>query len=134
MKNRLALYGALPALALLAAAAVRFAASAAATSTASPAPAPTPALVTIQDFAFSPATVTIPQGGSVTWKNLDTASHTATDAKGSFDSGNLDTGKSFTYTFTKAGTYAIICSYHASMHGTVIVIAPSPPASPSSTP
>jgi plastocyanin len=104
-------------------------------SSASPAPAASPALVTIKDFAFSPSTVSIPVGGSVTWKNLDQAAHTATDAKMSFDSGNLDTGKTFTHTFTKAGTYQIVCTYHPSMHGTVIVGAsasPSP-ATPSSS-
>jgi plastocyanin len=129
MNNRFRTYGLLlgiPFIAVIAAIAVRVAA--AADSSSSPAPAPTPALVTIQDFAFSPASVSIPVGGSVTWKNLDTASHTATDASGSFDSGNLDTGKSYTHTFNKAGTYAIVCSYHSSMHGTVIVGGSATPA------
>jgi plastocyanin len=124
MNNRFRIYGMLFA-AVISSIAVRVAASA--DSSSSPAPAPTPALVTIADFAFSPASVSIPIGGSVTWKNTDTASHTATDANGSFDSGNLDTGKTFTHTFSKAGTYAIICSYHPSMHGTVIVGANASP-------
>src|SRR5437879_4897003 len=72
------------------------------TSMAAPAPTATPVLVTIKDFAFSPNVVTIPVGGSVTFKNLDSAAHTATDSQGAFDSGNLDNGKSFTFTFTKA--------------------------------
>ena len=104
-------------------------------SSASPAPSATPVLVVIKDFAFSPSTVSIPVGGSITWKNLDQAAHTATDAKASFDSGNLDTGKTYTYTFTKAGTYKIICTYHPSMHGTIVVGAsgsPSPATSDSS--
>ena len=88
---------------------------------ADPAPSATPVLVTIKDFAFAPGVVKIPVGGSVTFKNLDQAAHTATDAKGSFDSGNLDTDKSFTYTFKKAGIYNIICAYHPSMHGIVDV-------------
>jgi plastocyanin len=100
-------------------------------SAATPAPAATPALVTIKDFAFSPTSVSIPVGGSVTWKNLDTAAHTATDSAGSFDSGNLDQGKSFTYTFKKAGTYHYVCSYHPSMVATVVVGAAAT-ASPSS--
>lgn len=94
-------------------------------SDSSPAPAASPVVVLIKDFAFVPSTLTIPVGTSVTWKNVDTASHTATDAKGAFDSGNLDTGKSFTFTFTKAGTYHYVCTYHQSMVATIIVGAPS---------
>ena len=97
-----------------------------------PAPSPTPVLVQIKDFAFVPGTVSIPVGGSVTFKNLDQAAHTATDSKGSFDSGNLDTGKSFTHTFTKAGTYKYVCTYHPSMRATIIVGA-SPAATPDSS-
>lgn len=96
---------------------------------AAPAPAATPVLVTIQNFAFSPATVDIPVGGSVTWKNLDTASHTATDSNSAFDSKNLDQGMTFTFTFTKAGTYNYICSYHPYMKGTIVVGAPASSAS-----
>lgn len=109
----------------------RLAAGADTSTSATPAPSATPVLVTIKDFAFVPSTVTIPVGGSVTFKNLDQASHTATDANHAFDSGNLDTGKTFTYTFTKAGTYKILCSYHPSMHGTIVV---GNSAAPSSTP
>ena len=94
-----------------------------------PAASATPVVVNIKDFAFVPAVVSIPVGGSVTFTNLDQASHTATEAKGSFDSGNLDTGKSFTETFKKAGVYNIICSYHPSMHGIVAVGVPAPGAS-----
>jgi plastocyanin len=96
---------------------------------AAPTPTATPVLVTIENFAFSPATVDIPVGGSVTWKNLDTASHTATDTNGAFDSKNLDQGMSFTFTFTKAGTYDYVCSYHPYMKGTIVVGAPSSSAS-----
>jgi plastocyanin len=88
--------------------------------------------VTIKDFAFSPNVVSIPVGGSVTFKNLDSAAHTATDSSGAFDSGNLDTGKSYTFTFKKAGTFKYVCTYHASMHATIVVGASAPP--PSATP
>jgi len=92
------------------------------TSSASAAPAAsaTPVAIAIKDFAFVPASVSIPVEGSVTWKNLDQASHTATDS-GVFDSGNLDTGQSFTFTFKKAGTYHYVCSYHPSMVATIVV-------------
>ena len=105
----------------------RLAASAdSSTTTAAATPTPTPAVVTIKDFAFVPNTLSVPVGGKVTFKNLDTASHTASDAAGSFDSGNLDTGQQWTYTFTKAGTYKLICKYHPSMHGVIVVGAPAP--------
>lgn len=105
------------------------------TSMSAPAPAATPVLVTIKDFAFSPNVVTIPVGGAVTFKNLDSAAHTATDSNGAFDSGNLDTGKSFTYIFTKAGTFKYVCTYHPSMRATIVVGAAAvpPPATPDSS-
>jgi plastocyanin len=92
-----------------------------ASASATPAPAATPVLVTINNFAFAPDPVDIPVGGSVTWKNLDTAAHTATDSAGAFDSGNLDQGSSYSFTFTKAGTYHYVCSYHPFMKGTIVV-------------
>jgi plastocyanin len=118
--------------ALLGALALHLSASAdtASSSAATPAPAATPVLVTIKDFAFSPSVVSIPVGGSVTFKNLDQAAHTATDSNKVFDSGNLDTGKSYTYTFTKAGTYKIICLYHPSMKGTIVVGSTATPPLP----
>jgi len=95
---------------------------------ATPQPSASPAAVTIADFAYSPSSLTIPVGTAVTWKNNDTASHTVTDSNGAFDSGNLDQGKTFTFTFTKAGTYNYGCSYHPSMHGTIVVTAASSPS------
>jgi len=104
------------------------------TSATQPAPSATPVLVLIKDFAFSPNVVSIPVGGSVTFKNLDSAAHTATDSQGAFDSGNLDTGKSFTFTFKKAGIYKYVCTYHASMKATIAVgVSPPPAATPDSS-
>ena len=109
----------------------RLAASADSSSTmASATPTATPAVVTIKDFAFNPNALSVLVGGSVTFKNLDTASHTASDAAGAWDSGNLDTGQSWTYKFTKAGTYKIICKYHPSMKGTIVVGGPAPSPMP----
>jgi plastocyanin len=93
----------------------------------SPAPAASPSLVTIKDFGFSPSTVKIHVGDTVRWKNNDSVSHTATSTSKGFDSGNLDNGQSFSFTFTKSGSYSYVCSYHPSMTGIVIVTdAPSP--------
>lgn len=121
MKKLSTMFGTFAVAAVAALAIGHHAAVAADSTTAAATPTATPAVVTIKDFAFNPSTLSIPVGGQVTFKNLDTASHTASDANGAFDSGNLDTGQSWTYTFTKAGSYKIICKYHPSMKGMIIV-------------
>ncbi len=68
-------------------------------------------------------TVMIGMNSTVTWVNNDSAPHTVTARDGSFNSGNLDPGKSWTYTFTLPGTYSYYCSYHPWMVGKVIVVA-----------
>jgi plastocyanin len=88
---------------------------------ANPAPAATPILVTIRDFAFKPATLTIAVGTTVQWKNEDSASHTATSLTGAWDTGNLDQGQSGSFTFTKAGSYDYVCNYHPNMRATIVV-------------
>lgn len=77
--------------------------------------------VDIANFAFSPATLTVKVGTTVTWTNQDSAAHTVTSDTGLFDSGNMPQGKSFSYTFTTAGTYAYHCTYHAMMKGSIVV-------------
>jgi plastocyanin len=88
----------------------------------SPAPAPSPYVVEIKDNAFSPASLTVSAGSTVTWKNEDPYAHTVTmQGANGFDSGSLDTGKTFTETFTTPGTYNYVCSIHPSMTGTITV-------------
>jgi plastocyanin len=77
--------------------------------------------VGITDFAFSPATLTVPVGATVTWTNHDAEPHTVAANDGSFHSPGMDTDATYTYTFTNAGTFDYICSIHPSMHGTVVV-------------
>lgn len=78
--------------------------------------------VTIQGFAFHPASLTVKVGTKVTFTNEDGTIHTATsNPSGVIDSGNLSKGQSYTVTFTKAGTYHYICSIHQNMTGTIIV-------------
>lgn len=77
--------------------------------------------VTIQNFAFSPATLTVKVGDKVTWTNKDSAGHSATADDGSFDTGVLAQGQSGSITFSKAGTYTYHCSVHPMMKGTIIV-------------
>ena len=77
--------------------------------------------VQIHNFAFTPATLEIPAGTTVTWTNLDTVAHTATADDGTFDSGNINPNESFSFQFDTPGTYVYNCSYHPSMQGTIVV-------------
>ncbi len=76
-------------------------------------------------FSFSPASVTVPVGGTVVWTNDSGAAHTVTSDTGdafTWDSSAVSSGGgTFSETFTKAGTFPYHCSFHPSMHGTVIV-------------
>ncbi len=76
---------------------------------------------TISDFQFSPATITIHVGDTITWTNNGPTAHTATASDHSFDTGTLQKGQSASHTFTTAGTFAYICTLHPFMHGTVVV-------------
>jgi plastocyanin len=77
--------------------------------------------VDIADFAFSPQVLEIPVGTTVTWTNSDTSQHTATANDGSFDSGILAQGASFSFTFDTPGTFDYICSLHPNMTGQIVV-------------
>ena len=77
--------------------------------------------VTIQNYAFSPATLTVKVGDKVTWTNQDSVGHSATADDNSFDTGVIAQGQSGSTTFSKAGTYTYHCSVHPSMHGTIVV-------------
>lgn len=92
-----------------------------------PSPSPTAApaaagpAVSIRGFSFSPHLLTVRAGTKVTVTNDDTTSHTWTATGGAFDSGELAQGRSFSFTFTKPGSYAYVCSIHPSMTGSVVV-------------
>lgn len=79
------------------------------------------ATVDIAQFKFKPPSVAVQRGGSVTWKNSDTADHTATADASGFDTGNVRRGSSKTVRFDKAGTFAYHCDFHPFMKGTVVV-------------
>ncbi len=78
-------------------------------------------IVEIKNFAFSPSTLTVKKGDTVTWTNNDSAAHTVTADDGSFDTGNISLGGSQTVTFTKSGTFTYHCSIHPMMKGTIVV-------------
>ncbi|MFE6887181.1 cupredoxin family copper-binding protein [Streptomyces sp. NPDC057694] len=78
--------------------------------------------VAIKNFAFAPATLTVKAGTKVTWTNQDTDAHTVTGQNGApLRSPALDTGKSYSYTFTKPGSYAYLCTIHPFMTAKVTV-------------
>lgn len=80
------------------------------------------AAVTIVDFAYDPAEITVPVGGTVTWTNDDAAPHTATaQDRDALQSGTIDPGSSFEQSFDTAGTYDYFCEFHPNMQGTIVV-------------
>ena len=77
--------------------------------------------MSISDYSFHPATITVAPGTRVTFSNHDQTAHTATSTQTAFDTGTISPGKSATVTLRKPGTYTYICQFHAFMHGTVVV-------------
>lgn len=78
--------------------------------------------VAITDFAFTPATIKIKKGTTVTWTNNDSVEHTVTAQKdGGPDSELLAQGKTYSFTFNEVGTFDYFCKPHPNMTGTVIV-------------
>ncbi len=94
--------------------------------TATPTPTPTTApssggsSVSIANFAFSPQRLTVKVGTKVTWTNKDSLTHTVTANGGAFNQ-IVPPGSTFSFTFTKAGTYSYHCAIHPFMTATIIV-------------
>jgi plastocyanin len=80
--------------------------------------------VSIDNFTFTPAVLTIAPGDAVTWTNADDVPHTVTATDHSFRSKPLDTNDRFSQTFAMPGKYVYFCSIHPHMTGTIIVKAP----------
>jgi Icc protein len=77
--------------------------------------------VFIDNFSFSPASVTIPAGTKLTWTNKDDVPHNVVSTENKFASPVLDTDQKFSFTFPSPGDYAYYCSIHPRMTGKVIV-------------
>ena len=82
---------------------------------------PTTHYIDIQGYAFSPSSITINVGDTIVWTNYDSASHTVTSNDGTFDSGSISNGDTFSFTFTSAGTFNYYCAPHPNMTGSVTV-------------
>jgi plastocyanin len=77
--------------------------------------------VEINNFMFTPKTLTVPVGATVTWKFDDSTQHTVTADDNSFTSQVLGSGQTYTHTFTSAGTVNYHCSIHTFMTGSIVV-------------
>jgi plastocyanin len=77
--------------------------------------------VKIDNFSFSPATLTVSPGTTITWTNHDDIPHTVVSDDKVFKSKVLDTDEKFSYTFSKPGAYPYFCSIHPKMTGKVVV-------------
>lgn len=89
-----------------------------------PASGSTQAYVAIRNFAFTPDTLRIAAGTTVTWVNCEPPTidaHTTTAAGGQWDSGYLPPGSHFSRLFDRAGSFPYSCIPHPTMQGTIIV-------------
>jgi len=97
------------------------------TSSSNPTPGPVTSTasqnsVSIQNYAFSPSTLTIQKGANVTWKNDDSVQHTVVSDSPAFSSPLLNTGDTYTFQFNSTGTYPYHCSIHTYMTGAITVV------------
>ncbi len=77
--------------------------------------------ISLSNFMFSPMSLTVSVGATVTWTNTDDEPHTVVSNAGLFRSGAMDTNESFSFKFDKPGTYHYTCSIHPRMVGTIVV-------------
>lgn len=77
--------------------------------------------ISIDNFTFSPAEVTVVPGTTVTWVNNDDIPHTVVEKTRAFRSKVLDTEGKFSFTFMTAGDFTYFCSLHPHMTGKVVV-------------
>ncbi|VVB80033.1 Plastocyanin [uncultured archaeon] len=83
---------------------------------------PTTSHVEISNFAFSPQTVNVHVGDTVSWLNKDSVMHSIIwDSQGPTNSSTFSNGQIYSYTFNVAGTYSYHCGIHTSMKGVVVV-------------
>jgi plastocyanin len=92
--------------------------------------------VMIMGYTYSPASLTVNVGDTVTWTNMDTAPHTVTVTDGpvKFDSGTMQKGDTYSYTFKEAGTYQYYCAVHPDMKASITVVGDGPAPSEEPTP
>ena len=78
--------------------------------------------LSIHNFTFTPQTLTVKAGTTVTWINKDDIPHGIASSNNAFKkSGALDTDDSYSFTFTTPGTYKYFCYLHPNMVGSIVV-------------
>ena len=85
---------------------------------------PASGTIDIRNMMFTPSQITVAKGGTVTWTNNDSTTHTVVDDLqnvGGPNSGDIAPGTTYKFTFTKTGSYQYHCSIHPSMRGTIVV-------------
>lgn len=94
------------------------------TSTSTTTTAGSPGRVDIVDYDFTPNTITVKAGDTVTWTNLDTSDHwvvSSPTSPSTFDLGRQSTGATVNFTFGSPASYPYFCNLHNYMKGTVVV-------------
>ena len=77
--------------------------------------------VKIDNFMFSPMTIEVERGTTVTWENKDDIPHVVASTTGKFKSRAIDTDGKYSFTFSEPGTYEYYCSIHPKMVGKIVV-------------
>ena len=77
--------------------------------------------VFIQGMAFSPSTITVTAGTTITWTNKDAATHNVTSNTALFNSPSLGKNETYSHLFSAVGSFPYKCTIHPSMTGTVVV-------------
>ena len=77
--------------------------------------------VWMKNSLFDPASITITAGTTITWTNKESVTHNVISDNGTFTSGEMGDGATFSFTFPNVGTFPYTCSHHLDMKGTVIV-------------
>ena len=77
--------------------------------------------IRVDNFTFSPETLTVPANSTVTWTNKDDVPHVIASTDGLFRSKGLDTDDHYSFKFTKSGTYNYFCAMHPKMTGKIVV-------------
>jgi plastocyanin/uncharacterized membrane protein len=93
------------------------------TTSAAPAQTTSPAqsqTVILKNFQYQPAQLNVKPGDTVTFRNDDIYAHTVTADDGSFNSGLIPSGKTWTLKITKPGTIAYHCIPHPNMKAQLI--------------
>jgi plastocyanin len=85
------------------------------------APSTAATLVTITDGSFQPNLMRVAPGSTVRWENHGQRNHTVSAIDGSWDSGSIAPGASFSHTFDRVGTFAYRCNLHPQMQASIIV-------------